>query len=100
MFLFREAVLHSYPKERERTEDVPASRQDGNSVAAGLNRRQSAGSRQSVFLYGSLKPFLFCRRKRETVSRTVPFAGERKELVSGTVPLRVEKAKKRGQPPG
>jgi len=56
--LFREAILHSHPKERQRTVDAPANRQDGNSAAKALSRRESP--RQSAKR--------FSLRKFETIS--------------------------------
>jgi len=66
MFLFREAALHKHPKERQRTVDAPANRQDGNSDAKALNRRESPEHPAGGFpFFGSLKTVLSFRKRKE-----------------------------------
>ena len=64
--MFREAVLHRHPKERERTVDAPANRQDGNSAAKALNRCESQEKSAGGFpFFGSLKTVLSFRKRKE-----------------------------------
>jgi len=66
LFLFREAALHRHPKERQRTIDAPANRQDGNSAAKARNRRESPEHPAGGFpFFGSLKTVLSFRRRKE-----------------------------------
>jgi len=66
LVLFREAALHKHPKERQRTIGAPASRQDENSGAKALNRRESPEHPAGGFpFFGSLKTVLSFRKRKE-----------------------------------